>query len=246
MIEIWILDHRLRPKQNQTLNTGRNARFFLWTMKLQRRILFTSSIGLFLLSQQSCAFSPSLADKALTFSPRIVSTGNSHCTCPGSNQRSSFAETTALLLRNQDETTSSLRTFSSPMDRPFLAIVDFLSLLLFAAIGKASHAADGSIDFYAVLVTALPFVMSWFVTSPLTDVYSKSDSKDELVKGNFQKAAKGWAVAVPLGCVIRGVIKGYIPPIPFVIVTMISTLVIIGSARVVYSVVEDFFVELIN
>ena len=60
------------------------------------------------------------------------------------------------------------------------------------------------------------------------------------------KTAKGWIVAVPLGCVLRGVIKGYVPPVPFVIVTMIATLVIVGGARVAFAFAEDFFVELVN
>jgi hypothetical protein len=42
---------------------------------------------------------------------------------------------------------------------------------------------------------------------------------------------------------MRGVIKGYAPPIPFVIVTMIATLVILTVSRILFSVAEDFFVE---
>ena len=53
-------------------------------------------------------------------------------------------------------------------------------------------------------------------------------------------------VAIPLGIVLRGVIKGYVPPVPFMVVTLISTLVILAGVRVVFSVAEDFFVELVN
>ena len=57
---------------------------------------------------------------------------------------------------------------------------------------------------------------------------------------------KGWAVAVPLGIALRGAIKGYVPPTPFIIVTLISTLVILVGVRVLFAVVEDVFVEMVN
>lgn len=84
--------------------------------------------------------------------------------------------------------------------------------------------------FLVVVVTvAFPFLLSWFATSPFTGVYSKNDD------GVLQTTLKGWIVAIPLGCVFRGVIKGYVPPLPFVIVTMIATLVVLGGTRFVYS-----------
>lgn len=60
------------------------------------------------------------------------------------------------------------------------------------------------------------------------------------------KIGKGWIVAIPIGIVGRGIIKGYVPPVPFMIVTLISTLVILVGVRVLFSVLEDFFVELVN
>ena len=144
---------------------------------------------------------------------------------------------------DSDEIATSMWT---PLDRPLLAMVDLASLVTFSAVGKASHAADGSIDVGAVALVALPFVSAWFLTSPFTGVYAPDDRDTNLVKDAFFKAGKGWIVAVPLGCVLRGVIKGYVPPVPFVLVTLVATLVIIGGARVLFAVAEDFFVELVN
>jgi hypothetical protein len=127
-----------------------------------------------------------------------------------------------------------------------LAAVDVVALFLFAAIGKASHAPDGSLDIPAIGMTAFPFVLSWLATSPLTGVYSDDDTSSGVIQDTLAKTAKGWILAVPLGCVLRGVIKGYAPPLPFVIVTMIATLMILGGARVVFALAEDFFVELVN
>mmetsp|Transcript_2029 Transcript_2029/g.4595 ORF Transcript_2029/g.4595 Transcript_2029/m.4595 type:complete len:234 (-) Transcript_2029:350-1051(-) len=139
-------------------------------------------------------------------------------------------------------------TVYTPLERPVLAVIDTLALIVFAAVGKSSHSPDGSLDVAAVMVTAFPFIASWIVTSPLTGVYSPDERGEEvnLVRSTVVKVGKGWALAVPLGIVLRGVIKGYIPPVSFMVVTLISTLVILGGARILFSVAEDFFVEFVS
>jgi hypothetical protein len=130
---------------------------------------------------------------------------------------------------------------SSPLDRPVLATIDTAAILAFAAVGKASH-SDGSIDFLAVAMTALPFLLSWFVTAPLLGCYTPSATAD--VKSAVLQTGKGWIIAVPLGCVLRGVIKGYVPPAPFVIVTLISTLIILSIGRSAYTALSEVCVEM--
>jgi len=149
--------------------------------------------------------------------------------------KDSFASRTTsnLQMATSDEASEGLTT---PLDKPALAAVDFISLVIFAGVGKASHSADGSLDIQAVLTTAFPFLLAWFATSPLTGVYG---GKNDGVLDAGKLAAKGWILAIPLGCVLRGLIKGYVPPLPFVIVTMIATLVLLGGSRMLYSVVED-------
>lgn len=132
---------------------------------------------------------------------------------------------------------------SSPLDRPVLSTIDATALFVFAGIGKASHSAvDGSLDVAAVLVTAFPFLVSWFLVAPLAGSYTPEATKD--VKSAAVQAAKGWILAVPMGCILRGVIKGYVPPVPFVIVTLISTLVILSMGRVGYTVLSELYVEM--
>ncbi len=141
---------------------------------------------------------------------------------------------------SSDNASIVTKSFSTPLDQPILASLDFLSFMIFAAIGKASHSADGSLDIGAVTTTAFPFLLSWFATSPLTGIYNDDDydgEKNELFDA-AKVTLKGWILAVPLGCVGRGLIKGYVPPLPFVIVTLISTLVILTVVRSLYSLVE--------
>jgi len=171
------------------------------------------------------------------------------------SRSSSFARrhTTCALRANIDENQASNAvtetTSSLPTERPILALIDAGALLGFAAIGKASHSAvDGSLDLVTVATTAFPFLASWFLTSPLTGVYAPSarNQDSNLVQDTLIQTAKGWALAIPLGCVLRGIMKGYVPPTSFVIVTLIATLVILTGTRVLYAVVQDFFVELVN
>lgn len=141
---------------------------------------------------------------------------------------------------------STRKKIYTPLDRPLLAIVDTISLVIFAAIGKSSHSGDGSLDLIAVLITAFPFVGAWLANSPLTGVYSPDDVNENILSSTALKVGKGWILAIPLGIVLRGVIKGYVPPVPFIVVTLISTLVILIGMRILFSVAEDFFVEMVN
>jgi hypothetical protein len=138
-------------------------------------------------------------------------------------------------------TSSSSSSTSGPLDRPILAFLDFFALFVFAAIGKASHAAlDGAgvlQEAIAVAQTALPFWVAWFTTSFVTGVYQNIDDESSWLAASWKQTTKGWIVAVPLGCVGRGILKGYVPPAPFVIVTMIATLILLGTTRTFYALV---------
>lgn len=141
-----------------------------------------------------------------------------------------------------DESLQLGSQWSSPLDKPVLATLDFVALTIFAAVGKASHSSNGALDLGAVFITAFPFLVSWFATSPLTGVYNDFVLKGEEDDDNDYldiaiATLKGWALAVPLGCAGRGIIKGYVPPLPFVIVTLISTLVILTTVRLLYTAV---------
>jgi hypothetical protein len=164
--------------------------------------------------------------------------------------------TSSIILRAEKPQNDLMTTSSSssPLDKPILAALDLISLLVFAAVGKSSHASNGSLDIVAVLAVAFPFVVAWFSTSFLTGVYSSLDSLENVSSSvseeqessssssswltqSWIQTAKGWIVAIPLGCVGRGLIKGYVPPLPFVVVTMIATLVILGGTRTAYNFV---------
>lgn len=133
---------------------------------------------------------------------------------------------------------------SSPLDRPIVSVIDTVALLTFAAIGKASHNPDGSWDILGILWTALPFLLSWFTVAPLLGCFTPMATTSGDIKQSTISVAKGWIVAIPLGCLLRGAIKGYLPPIAFVIVTLIATLVLLSAGRAAYTAAAGLYMEL--
>ncbi len=131
---------------------------------------------------------------------------------------------------------------STPLDRPILSLVDAVMIVSFAAVGKASHSTvDGSLDLVAVVQTAAPFLLSWFAVSPLLGCFTPMATGDW--KASTITTTKAWILAIPLGCVLRGIIKGYVPPIPFVVVTLIATWVLLVGGRSVYTILSEVLVE---
>lgn len=161
-----------------------------------------------------------------------------------SNQSTRLCNTAKDSLEEAVDSENSVKDagFTTPLDRPGLAILDLVALLVFAAIGKASHTSTESLlsEINSVLITAAPFILSWYVTSPITGVYNtSSNDKNGAIQSSIMQTAKGWIVAIPIGCAIRGIIKGYVPPVPFVIVTMIATAILLIVSRLVYSFVRS-------
>lgn len=70
----------------------------------------------------------------------------------------------------------------------------------------------------------------WFVAAALLDGYGRA-ARGGAVGPAAAAAAKVWALGAPLGLVIRGVAKGYVPPKPFVIVSLAATLVLMVGWR---------------
>ncbi|PNH03153.1 hypothetical protein TSOC_010792, partial [Tetrabaena socialis] len=98
-----------------------------------------------------------------------------------------------------------------------LAAGDLVALLLFAAAGRANHSGEGLAA--ETLSTALPFVLGWFATAPFLGGFG-ADSRKKGVPAAALTAAKCWAVGVPAGLVLRGLARGYVPPPPFILVSL--------------------------
>lgn len=119
----------------------------------------------------------------------------------------------------------------SDLSRRFdLAFGDALMILSFAYIGRASH-GDPKIDI-ELLRTAVPFLAAWFLTTPLLGAYTRAATAN--VGTALQSFARAWAVSIPMGIALRGVLTQHIPPTTFTVITLVTNFILIGTWRAAY------------
>ncbi|KAG9440646.1 hypothetical protein H6P81_020811 [Aristolochia fimbriata] len=110
-----------------------------------------------------------------------------------------------------------------------LAGGDVLFLLLFAAIGRLGHGFP--VFSVETLRTADPFIAGWFLSAYFLGGYGEDGRGMNGLTQGVIAAAKSWAVGIPLGVLIRSATSGHIPPLPFIVVSMGSTAVLLIGWR---------------
>lgn len=147
----------------------------------------------------------------------------------------------ASLLNNEDVNWSGQATADSAesagtstyadLARRFdLVVGDTVALVMFVYVGRAHH-GDSSFDL-DVLKTAAPFLVAWLGVSPLLGAYTRAATST--VAETVKIFVRSWAIAVPMGIALRGVVTEHVPPAVFSAITLASTFVIVGSWRVAY------------
>ena len=129
---------------------------------------------------------------------------------------------------------------SSPYSKLISATAagDAVALLLFAAIGRGNHNSDGG----SALTTAAPFLLTWSLVAPLMNAYTSPDSRMAAILAPLPAIA----VSVPLGYALRGILQGYQPPLPFWIVALIATTVLIELWRVAFYSLDNALSQFAN
>lgn len=106
-----------------------------------------------------------------------------------------------------------------------LAIGDTLVFLIFATIGIRSH--DEALSVPKVLITAVPFIVAWFLVSPFIGAFRRGL---ELQPGKMvQRTLLAWLASWPVALLLRSLVE-YIdgttvgwkfPPLSFALVALI-------------------------
>lgn len=94
---------------------------------------------------------------------------------------------------------------TSMLQLVILIIGDLLVLLSFVVIGRRSHSMSVA-DFGAILITALPFVISWFVVTPWFGIYKARFYS--VWQSLVPRLLLAWAVAGPLALILRALFLG--------------------------------------
>jgi asparagine N-glycosylation enzyme membrane subunit Stt3 len=107
---------------------------------------------------------------------------------------------------------------------PWLALVDALAVLLFAAIGRRSH--DEGLALVGIVEVAAPFL-----AGALVGALASRSWRDPL---SFRNGLAVWAGAVVVGLLLRWAFVDR-PPVSFVVVATVSLAVLVlgwrGAAR---------------
>jgi hypothetical protein len=132
----------------------------------------------------------------VALSPRAVPFLRPSSTCARALPSGRRTGLTTLVTKQENDIIDGLRDVK---ERPAVVVGDAVALMTFAAIGRGNHASsDGS-----VLLTAFPFLLSWFLCAPVLGAYRSSPSLKQAVT----TALPAWALSVPLGCLLRGLLQ---------------------------------------
>lgn len=98
-------------------------------------------------------------------------------------------------------------------------IGDGAVILLFAALGRASHNSQAGGPIAGTLLVAAPFLAGWYVGAAVTGAYSARSL------GNLRTCARttaaGWVLGSLIGLGIRSIAEHRIVPAGFAIVTLL-------------------------
>lgn len=116
----------------------------------------------------------------------------------------------------------------------WLAAGDALALLVFAAIGRASHGEAAGLSALAqVAETAAPFVIGWFVVAPLAGAFRPDVASAP--RRMLLRTALTWLLAWPVGLGLRALIRQTTIPVSFALVTFGTVLAIMVIWRGAYA-----------
>jgi hypothetical protein len=115
---------------------------------------------------------------------------------------------------------------------------DVLVFLIFATIGRNSHdEAAGLNALGAIVTTAFPFLLGWFMVSPWLGAFRRDIMTNP--KKMAQRTGVAWLCAWPIAMLIRGLLVDHgIPPLAFWIVTLISNTILLAVWRIPFAVAQ--------
>ncbi|MDX1523901.1 MAG: DUF3054 domain-containing protein [Anaerolineae bacterium] len=118
----------------------------------------------------------------------------------------------------------------------WLVIGDMAALLIFVLVGRRNHSLSIS-DIGAILATAAPFWIGWFVVAPWFGLFRPDVCRSG--RRWLPRLLLAWAIGGSLALILRTVFLGR--PIlggvslPFAIVTFVVTTVLLIVWRLIYS-----------
>ncbi|NDJ37026.1 MAG: DUF3054 domain-containing protein [Chloroflexi bacterium] len=114
-----------------------------------------------------------------------------------------------------------------------LGIGDMLALIVFAAVGRASHGVEDIGPVLGTLNTALPFIVGWVIAGAATGHY-RGLALYPIGRVILRTVLTG-LVATPLAIGLRAFALDELPPLSFVLVAGLSSTVLVLLWRIFWS-----------
>jgi len=115
-----------------------------------------------------------------------------------------------------------------------LVLGDFLSFLLFAGVGRESHNEASGLDALSqTVLTALPFLLAWFLVSPWLGAFRRERTRTPFAM--LKRTELSWLGALPLALLLRWIFASHVPPLSFIIVLTIANALFLGVWRTVFA-----------
>ena len=108
-----------------------------------------------------------------------------------------------------------------------LAIGDLLCFLIFVAFGRRSHGeASGFAAIPQIIVTALPFIVGWFLVSPFVGAFRHKIMAQP--RSMVIRAAVAWLLAWPVALLLRVIFMDHgVPPLSFAFVVLLFNMLLL-------------------
>lgn len=121
-----------------------------------------------------------------------------------------------------------------------LVVGDTLVFLVFAVLGRRSHGEPISPDaLLQIVLTAAPFVIGWFIVSPLAGAYRRN--LETQPRAMAIRTTLAWVLAWPVALFLRWLFSGFrdFPPLSFAIVALIFNLALLLLWRWPYALTNS-------
>ncbi|GAX88506.1 DUF3054 domain-containing protein [Effusibacillus lacus] len=107
---------------------------------------------------------------------------------------------------------------------------DILMLILFALMGQSEHKTYTT--FQGTLETAAPFVIAWLIVGLVLGLYKLQHYRS--FASMFKRTLIVWILAIPFGMMLRNLYLNSALKIPFLIVALVSTLILLSIWRIIF------------
>lgn len=115
-----------------------------------------------------------------------------------------------------------------------LVVGDFLSFMLFSGLGRETHnEASGLGALSQTFVTALPFLLGWFLVAPWLGAFRRARTRAPLAM--LGRTELSWLCALPLALILRWIFVRHVPPLTFAIVAALVNALFLGGWRTAFA-----------